>query len=262
MAVSREPNVRRSTWNRFAPLITAVAAPLLVAGIIALIRELIKPEEPVDVNIELILDTSKIMGREFGKTTRFEAAIDQVVEIVGPRDADNLALWTSGGSCGPEGTQEVVPFGQNNSDEIRAALEELEPQGEANLGDAIVTATSAFSDPDRFPADVGKNVIVLTAGKDTCDDDYVDKIESRLGEVGEEVDVTFRVLALKASPKVKQQLRTLERMLPDQVETAFSETPAQLEEDIVATVAAIERTLSPTPAPTTPDSPTVGPTPS
>jgi hypothetical protein len=235
-----------------------------VAGIIALIRELIKPELS-RVNIELILDTSKVMGREFGKTTRFEAAIAELLEIVEPRDAENLSLWTSGGSCGPEGTEEVVPFGQNNSDEIRAALRELEPQGEANLGDAIVTATSAFSDPDRFPADVQKNVMVLTAGKDTCDDDYVGKVESRLGEVGEEVRVRFHFFALKASPKVKEGLRTLERKLPDQVETAFSETPADLAKDIMVTAAAIDPTPSPTPAPTTPTetgSPTVGPSPS
>lgn len=261
MAESPEPIVRKSTWNRFAPLITAVAAPLIVALIIAVVRELID-KEPVHLNIELILDTSMVMGQEFGKTTRFEAAIDELVEIVGLRDADNLALWTSGGSCGPGGTEEVVPFGQNNSDEIRAALAELEPQGPANLGDAIVTATSAFNDPDRFPAEVRKNVIVLTAGKDTCDDDYVGKIESRLGEVGEEVRVKFHFFALKASPKVKEALRTLERELPDQVETAFSETPADLGEDIMAKIAAIDPTPSPTPAPTTPDSPTVGPTPS
>jgi von Willebrand factor type A domain len=146
-----EPRAPRSIWDRVAlPLGIGVATPLIVAAVVALFGWLTRSPAPVDVNIELIVDVSDQMDRRFGGSTRFDAAIAELVDLVEPRDSDNLALWTSGGSCGEESTEEVVPIGQGNSDEIQAALAELEPRGRANLGDAIVEATGTFSDPERL----------------------------------------------------------------------------------------------------------------
>jgi VWA domain-containing protein len=259
VAESTEP-VPKSNWDRIGlPVLIGVSVALIVAGITAAVRYLIGPPEPVHVNVALILDTSKEMRQEFGKTTRFNAAIAELVEYVEPRETDNLALWTAGGSCGPESAEEVVPFAQHNSGQIRAALRELEPQGEANLGDAIVMATGAFGDLERFPAEVEKHVFVLTAGKDTCDDDYVGNVERRLREVGEDINVNLHLFALRVSARLKQRLRGLEHELPNQVETNFPDTPTDLETDILVTAAEIEPTPTPTPSPTTP---VPGPSPS
>jgi hypothetical protein len=220
-------------WDRFGlPVITGVAASLIVATVVAVVGSLTRAPRPQNVNIEIILDTSEAMEKKFGESTRFRAAIAEMLDFVETRDADNLALWTSGGSCGDEGTEEVVSFGQQNSDEIQAALRELRPQGPANLGDAIVEATGTFNDPERFPAGIPKNVILVTAGRDTCEDDYVGAIEDRLREVGEDLQVTFNFFALDVPERLKRQLRGLKQRLPNQVAIDFSETPADLERDV------------------------------
>lgn len=254
MAESTESKAPRSIWDRIAiPLIIGIAAPLIVAAIVAAVGFLTRPPKPVRLNIELIVDTSDEMEKRFGGSTRFQAVIAELVNLVEPHDGDNLALWRSGGSCGESGTEEVVPFGQGNSDEIQAELRELEPRGPANLGDALVEATSTFNDLDRFPAGVTKKVVLLTAGKDTCDDDYVGTIEDRLAEFGEDLRVKFHFFALSISERLKRQLRALERNLPDQVEIVFSETPADLERDMDD----FERSL---PGTSDADTPTAGPT--
>jgi VWA domain-containing protein len=228
-----EPRAQKSMWDRFGlPVATGVAASLIVATVVAVVGFLTRSPGPLHVNIEIILDTSAAMEKKFGGSTRFRAAIAEMLDFVEPRDADNLALWTSGGSCGDEGAEEVVPFGQRNSDEIQAALRGLRPQGPANIGDAVVEATGTFSDPERFPAGVQKNVILLTAGRDTCEGDYVGTIEDRLREVGEDLSVTFNFFALDVPERLKRQLRGLKQRLPNQVAIDFSETPADLEGDL------------------------------
>jgi hypothetical protein len=255
VAESTDSKPPKSTWDRIAlPLLIGIAAPLIVAAVVAVVSSLTRGPKPVQVNIELIVDVSDEMGKRFGGSTRFKAAIAELLDFVEPRDADNLALWTSGGSCGAEGTEEVVPLGQQNSDEIQAALRELEPRGPANLGDAIVEATGTFSDPERFPAGVQKNVILLTAGRDTCDEDYLGAIEDRLEEVGEEVGLKFHFFTLNVPERLKEQLRMLQRRLPGQVEIDFAETPADLGRDIDV----LDRSLPPGSTSET-ETPTAGP---
>jgi hypothetical protein len=256
MSETPEPKVRRSMWDRFGlPVVIGVAVSLIGATVVAVVGYLTRPAEPVSVNIELILDTSEAMERKFGGSTRFRAAIAELLDFVGPRDADNLALWTSGGSCGDDGTEEVVPFGQQNSDEIQAVLRGLRPQGPANIGDAIVEATGTFSDPDRFPAGVPKNVLLFTAGRDTCEGDYVGTIEDRLREVGEDLRVKFNFFALDVPERLKRQLRGLKQRLPNQVAIDFPKTPADLERDVDDFVQsqppATSGTGTPIPGPTT-----------
>jgi hypothetical protein len=75
-------------------------------------------------------------------------------------------------------------------------------------------------------------VVLLTAGRDTCDEDYVEDIEERLVELGEDVNLKFHFFTLNVPDELEQQLRALQRHLPDQVEVKFAETPADLEEDM------------------------------
>lgn len=261
MTNSPEPETPKSRWAQAAPtVIASVAASLIAAGIIALVAYVLKDPPPVQVNVELILDISDQMKEKFGKTSRFKAAVEELSEFVEPRDADNLSLWTAGGACGAQGTEEVVPFGQDNSDQIRSALDGLEPGGPANLADALVRATGAFSDPDRFPADVQKTMFVLTAGSDTCDEDYVGELETRLNEIGHGVNVKLHFFALDVSAKAKRKLKRLERKLPDQVEVQTPESPSDLGDDIEDALVATP-TLTPTPTPTlTPTDPDPGET--
>lgn len=228
-----ETESHRPGWARLgSPLVVAVGAPLLVAGIIALVQTVFRPDEPVQVNIGLVVDVSGQMRKEFGGSTRFDAAIAELLDFVEPRDSDNLALWTSGGSCGEEGVREVVPLGQENSDEIQDALRDLEPRGPANLADGIVRATGAFSDPSRFPAGVEKRVVLVTAGTDACDAGYVEAIEERLAEVGAELNLKLHFFTLQVPEGLQRQLRALQRRLPEQVEVQFADTPAELDEDL------------------------------
>jgi hypothetical protein len=233
MSETPEPRGQKSIWDRFGlPVVIGVAVSLIGATVVAVVGYLTRPPEPVYLNTEIILDVSEAMEKKFGGSTRFRAAIAETVDYVQVRDADNLALWTSGGSCGDDGTEEVVPFGQQNSDEIQAALQGLQPQGPANIGAAIVEATGSFSDPDRFPADVQKNVLLFTAGRDTCEDDYLGTIEDRLREVGGDLKVNFHFFALDVPERLKRQLRGLKQRLSNQIGIAFSGSPQGLERDV------------------------------
>jgi hypothetical protein len=243
-----------SGWARLgSPLVLAVAAPLIVAGIIAVVRTFTAPDDPVRVNIELILDVSGQMRERFGDSTRFDAAISELIDFVEPRDADNLALWASGGSCGKEGARELVPLGQENSDEIEDALRDLEPRGPANLADAVVGASGAFSDPTRFPAEVQKKLVLVTAGTDTCDPDYIEAIGERLAEVGSELNLKLHFFTLEVPKRLERDLRALQRRLPEQVEVQFAETPAQLADDLAEFEARLPE------GPDEANGPTVGP---
>ena len=228
---------------------------MIVAAIIAVVTFLMRPPDPVRVNIGLIVDISGQMDKRFGDSTRFDAAIANLIDFVGPRDTDNLGLWTSGGACGGAGSRELVPIGQGNSDEIQAALRSLEPMGPANLADAVIEATGTFGDLERFPPEIPKRVVLVTAGTDTCDPDYVEAIEERLGEIGQDVKIKLHFFTLQISQRLRQQLRDLQRSLPDQVDVDFAETPAEFEQDVED----FENGLPDGESAST-DGPTVGPT--
>jgi hypothetical protein len=213
-------------------VITGVGASLIAAAIIAVITYLMRDPEPVRQNVELILDVSKKMQEDFGNTDRFSAAIESIGEYVEPLDTVNLALWTSGGACEEEGTEELVPFRQDNSDRIRAALGELEPGGPANLGDSIVRGAGAFSDLDRFPAEVQKNIFIFTAGKDTCGGDYIGELESRLGAIGEDINVKLHFFGLGMPERVTEELKDLAQERPDQIEIEDFEDPSDLPSEL------------------------------
>jgi von Willebrand factor type A domain len=253
-------------------VITGVGASLIAAAIVAVATYLMRDPEPVRQNVELILDISRKMKEDFGNTNRFNAAIEALDEYVEPLDTVNLALWTSGGGCEDKGTDELVPFRQDNSDRIRAALGELEPGGRANLGDSIVRGAGAFSDVDRFPAEVQKSIFIFTAGKDTCGGDYIGELESRLGAIGEDIDVKLHFFGLDMPEHVTEELRDLAQERPDQIEIEDFEDPSDLPSDLPTEggprtppqtptlTPTLTPSLTPTLTPTLTPSPTATPT--
>ncbi|MPZ72130.1 MAG: VWA domain-containing protein [Nitriliruptorales bacterium] len=205
-----------SKWRSILPTVVAgVATALIVAAITGLVAWLLRDPQPVNVNVALVLDVSEEMRETFGSTTRFEAAVAELAKDVQGRDHDNVSLWTAGGACGSEGARNVVGFRTNNADRIISALEGLEPKGPANLGNAIVSATGGFNDATRYPPTVRKNVVVLTAGRDTCDDRFVRRIRERLEEVGEDLGVRFHFFGLDAPKKLQRRLRGVQREAPN-----------------------------------------------
>lgn len=244
-------------------VIIGVVTSLVVAAITSVVAFLTRDPPPSNVNVALVLDISEEMGEKFGKTTRFDAAVAELRTYVGPRDSDNLSLWTTKGGC--DGVDEAVSFGTNNADEITAALDGLESEGKANLGDAMIEATSAFNTPDQFPAQVRKSVLVFTAGKDTCaTEGYVKRFADRLDELGTDFNVKYHFFGLDIPPKIRRRLRDLQADLGSGAAAGegslgahFSDTSEELEEDIERALAPpIESTEStefsetPSPAPT------------
>jgi hypothetical protein len=107
----------------------------------------------------------------------------------------------------------------------------VELEGRADLGDAVTSASGDFNDLVRYPEGVSKNVLILTAGKNTCTKGYVGEIERRLKEMGEDLDVNFHFFGLDVPAREERRLRGLGRDFPS-VTTRFSDNPKGLARDL------------------------------
>jgi hypothetical protein len=83
-----------------SPWVIAVAGPLIVAGIIAMAGVIFGPEEPVRLNIGLVVDISAEMRERFGDSTRFEAAIAELARAAGASSSMRSRLSSGSASRG------------------------------------------------------------------------------------------------------------------------------------------------------------------
>jgi hypothetical protein len=202
----------------------------LATGIADLGDRLFPDPKVKDPNVEIVLDRSAAMAQNWAAgTTRFAAAVRRVDEIVGGEErGHNVALRAFGGACDEE-SERLVGFGTDNADRIRDALAGEQVRGESNLVIAVADATGDFADLERFPNDVGKRIIVVTAGH-TCGGDATSQIRERFRTIGRErrISLDFRFVGVGVPEEDRLELRDLARELRAP-EPLFAETEDELD---------------------------------
>lgn len=199
-------------------------------------------------NTEIVLDASKRMGEPFGDGTRLDAAEQALSKWVRHREKDNLALRAYGGACDANSNL-ALGFDTDQAADIVETAASLTAAGEANLANAVIEATGDFNDARRFPAHVGRRVVVFTAGLDTCVEDAARDIQDRLAELGVKVPVDFHFIGVGVPEDNREALQRVAKASGGRV--LFADTVAQVEE---ATQLALEiepESLT-TPKPVTP----------
>jgi Mg-chelatase subunit ChlD len=134
----------------------------------------------VQENVEIILDTSNIMKKEFSGSTKYKSAVQALNTVLNLQvsDRDNLAFRRFGGPCGGINTNLLVNFGQNNAGRIRETLGNLPISGYTTTADAVQKAIKDF-DSINFEG-VSRRVIIITGGDDSCSPDYAKSIHRTL----------------------------------------------------------------------------------
>ena len=169
-----------------------------------------KPRQPVEENVEIVLDRSENMKQPFeGGSTKLEAAVHAVETVLRNQGLaqTNLAYREFGGDCNAAlvQTPPIMPFSQNNAEAIRRKADDLVAKrgahGAANLVDAIQKAIGDFGDHILFGA-VSKQIIVITGDADACDmklDDVHDRLSKLHAAQKAELDFRFIAVGLEKS---------------------------------------------------------------
>jgi hypothetical protein len=178
-------------------------------------------------NTEVILDASAHMGEKFGKATKLDIAAAQVGRYVVADERIGLALRRVGGGCEEE-SEQLVGFDNGHSDEVRAAADEQQPAGKANLSAAVRAAINDFSG-ESFHRPGAENQVVIFAGDmDECDELAGQEIRDELESAN--IHPVFQVFAIKVSKQTKKSLDRMKKQLRGvaQVEIRTADTVQQL----------------------------------
>jgi hypothetical protein len=181
-------------------------------------------------NVEIVLDRSAAMAAELDGRPRGEIAAEKVGEAVRPLDDSGLALRAFGGDCA-EVPELVVPFGTRRSERIEEAAHTLEPEGDANLVDAIVAAIDDFGDPDLYPdgvdlEDTDNRILVITASSDTCGADQA-RLEQRVRRSTPRLELAYTFIGFDVGDaRTRDELRQTAAAVG--ADALFAETPDEL----------------------------------
>lgn len=185
--------------------------------------------EVARANTQIILDASAGMAEPFGKGTKLDAATQAIREYVVPLHEEGLALRRTGRTC-EEGGELLVDFGKDHSDDVAEEAAEQRAEGESSLAYAVIEAISEFTTSERFegPASTRQVVIIAGAAEDECLENAPAEIRRKLESSG--IDATFKMVALRASEKTRERLRSFTAALGEHAEVEFVETEEELEE--------------------------------
>lgn len=204
-----------------------------------------------DWNVMIVVDRSTAMNEMFDGRTKWEAVTQAVTEKLAPvAPTDNLALRAFGGPCDGGGTELLVPFGHNNRTDVISELNALEPAGQTNLADAVISAIGDFNDAERFK-DRKKSIIIITGGERFCSDAPWETINQRLSKqiapAQQRIELDMKYIGIGLAEPVREGLKKvvestggtadfpesaidLERILGDQIESGVAIYVSNFEE--------------------------------
>lgn len=235
MGAAEERESGKKPFHERGSFKAAVAVIGLLTGIWALLGAPKPWEVASDIaanplplrNTEVILDASAHMGEKFGKATKLDIAAAQVGRYVAADERIGLALRRVGGSCEEE-SEQLVGFDNGHSDEVRAAADEQQPAGKANLAAAVRAAINDFSG-ESFHRPGAENQVVIFAGDmDECDELAGQEIRDELESA--DIHPVFQVFAIKVSKQAKKSLDRMKKQLRGvaRVEIRTADTVQQL----------------------------------
>jgi von Willebrand factor type A domain len=252
--MSRRPTLRSVwTWLRGEPWRLAAAGIAfagtlvgLILGLVGLSDRLFPPPRPSDPSAAIMLDRSAPMAGP-STATMFDAARRKLETVLEEEREHNVELRTFGGGC-EEDSDRLVGWGTDNTGRIREELAGLEPEGRANLATAIVEATRDFDDRSRFPDDIVKRIVVVTAGH-MCPDDADAAIRTHFRRLGPArgIGLDFRFIGLGIPLEERAELDEIARALDagapaypnDEEELEAALAAAAVDEPVLASVTKI-----------------------
>jgi von Willebrand factor type A domain len=194
-------------------LATAVLA--LLGPLRSIIDDLFPSTEPVSW-VEVVLDTSTAMGKEFDGETRLQAAAEAIEKAVKELDNSGLGLRRTAISCKGE-SEQLVGLDSGNTDKVVDEARDQQPQGSSSIVDAVIGGLEEFQrEPIASRGPESRRLLVFTAGVSECSN----------GNVGEEIADALRganisqsskveLIALGASSEEKDELEEFEAALDE-----------------------------------------------
>jgi von Willebrand factor type A domain len=199
------------------------------------------PPKAVRTNIEFVLDASNRMEQPYRDGTRFAIAKSELLSSLrGGSDSDVLGLRVFGhrrpadDSRTCEDTEVLVPLRTGAVEPIKRATGDVRPQGKSSLGKAVIEALSDFNDTNRFQAGkTRQTVVVITAGVDDCDLNFIETVRNRASRAPELV-VEFKFVGLGVEQVQAAQVNELARAVRG--EAVFVRDANELRQALTAVV--------------------------
>jgi hypothetical protein len=104
-----------------------------------------------------------------------------------------------------------VGFDDGHADDVRAAAQELQPEGQSNLTLAVRSAIADFAGGEFHRPGSRNQIVVFVGAEDECEEIAGQEIRDALVEA--DVQAVFRVFALDASGQGRRSLAELRRDL-------------------------------------------------
>lgn len=170
------------------------------------------PAQTTAPRVELVLDVSGSMRTaDIGGKTRISAAqqaLDEVVDAL--PDQDQVGLRTLGATypgnnktIGCKDTQQVVPVGPLDRNQIKTVVATLRPTGFTPIGLALKDAAADLN-KDSADSTASRRIVLITDGEDDCAPPDPCDVARSLAAQG--TPLTVDTLGLTLDDKVRRQL--------------------------------------------------------
>jgi hypothetical protein len=192
-------------------LTTAVLA--LIGPLKGVIEDLFPTTEPVSW-VEVVLDTSSAMEKEFDGETRLQAAAQAIEKAVKELDNEGLGLRRTATSCDGK-SEQLVDLGSGHTDNVINEAQNQHPEGDSNIVDAVVGGLEEFKrEPIASRGPDSRRLLVFTAGVSECSNG---NLGEEIAEALESADISksskLELIALGASEEEQAQLEEFEAVL-------------------------------------------------
>ena len=156
---------------KFKPLVLFVCALLLAGCLHAQSTQVYKP----NINrVLFVLDVSGSMKETWNQKTKYETAKELLYKLIDSVERKNpnvefairaFGYQFSNNDRNCKDSKLLVPFGKNNAEKIKVALEKINPQGMTPIAYSLIQAAS------DFPVDARSlnSIIIITDGNENCD---------------------------------------------------------------------------------------------
>lgn len=197
-----------------AAVVALVAAILALVGPLkGVVADLFPSEEPVSW-VEVVLDTSSAMEKEFDGETRLEAATRAIQKAVKELHNEGLGLRRTATSCEGE-SEQLVDLDSGHTESVVAEAQKLHPQGESSIVDAVVGGLEEFKrEPIASRGPESRRLLVFTAGVSECSGG---NLGEEIGEALEGAEISkaskVELIALGASEEEQAELEDFETVL-------------------------------------------------
>ena len=225
--MGRRPFYQRPWFLATAAVVALAAGVLTLAGGLSGTLGDLLADEVADYNTMIVLDASGRMRERFGEgRTKYDAAARAVKDYVAPFENQGFGLRTIGGRC-PGPGERRVDIAADHGDDVRKAVDEVEPRGEVNLTQTLIAATDDLADGDRVPPGNEKLIVVFTGSGDTCGRGDTATLREQLRQKG--VRTILRIVAVDPTRRSVEKLRAMKARLGSAAELQVADTTAELD---------------------------------